>query len=198
MRRAFLALLVLLAASAPACGQIVDYGMYAVTAKACHPTGALLYCEIADATHLVTATNIPGKLGVTFGFNYALDSGGTPVRLVVIFPPAGLHNPRFPVAHDFKTDQTCSGQCFSCYSFQFPWEIVPGIWTFQVWANGQVVAQKQFNVYLPDKGKGKPGKGKLVASAMPQPASIRGASPQLLVPGRSSLLTEQHFLQRRD
>jgi hypothetical protein len=171
MRRVALAVLLAVLAAAPAHAgaKLLSYGIFSGKQVSCDlPNGPIMNCQMAGVTHLTTATNIPGALGVMFGFNYSLDTGPGAVRTTIIFPPAGLHNPRFPAAHSFATTDNCNGaDCLLSYAFDFPWEVVPGVWTFQVWQDGHVVLEKKFNVYLPDQKKGKPGKGKLVASALP-------------------------------
>lgn len=168
MRGLFAALFVLLFASgsAQAGAQLTGYGMYSGVTTNCSGTGPILECTLSNATHVATTTEIPGTLGVTFGIQYKLDSGTTPLHVTIVFPPAGLHNPRFPKAvQSFSNDEVCAGaNCFDSYSFDFPWEIVEGYWTIQVRAGGQLLLQQRFHVYLPDKKKPKKVPGKLISS----------------------------------
>jgi hypothetical protein len=145
---------------------LLDYGMYAGSENGCDFHQAIGYCAMSGTHHLATATEIPGALGVTFGIHYALDTGRTPVRTIMVFPPAGLKNPRFPAAvHTYSHDEICDGSdCYDTYGLDFPWEIVPGIWSFQVWANGQMVLEKRFKVVLPDTKPEKKERGPKVAA----------------------------------
>ena len=35
---------------------------------------------------------------------------------------------------------------YSGYSFDDPWEIVPGTWRFEIWLGGRKMAEQSFNV----------------------------------------------------
>lgn len=147
---------------------LLDYGMYARgSLHDCDFHLAIGHCDLSGIDHVATASEIPGALGVTFGIHFALDTGRTPVRIIMVFPPAGLKNPQFPApAHSFSHDEICGGpDCYDTYSFDFPWEVVPGIWSFQIWANGQMVLEKRFKVVLPDKKPGEKERGPKVAAA---------------------------------
>ena len=154
------------AAPAQAGATLLDYGMYAGSEASCDFSRAIGYCLMNGTHQIATTTEIPGALGVTFGIHYALDTGRTPVRTIMVFPPAGLKNPLYPApVHTFQHDEICDGtDCYDTYGFDFPWEIVPGIWSFQVWANGQMVLEKRFNVVLPDKKPGKKERGPKIAA----------------------------------
>ena len=158
---AALAVLPALLANEPARAgaRLIDYGMYATSGETnCDFSAPIGYCALSSIQHVATATDIPGALGISFGIHYALDEGPS-VRSVLVFPPAGLKNPRFPApAHSYSHDETCGGSsCYDLYSLDFPWEVVEGIWTFQIWANGSLVLEKKLRVVLPNKKK--PGKG---------------------------------------
>jgi hypothetical protein len=165
---AFIALIALSAIGpARAAARLLDYGMYATGGETnCDFSSAIGYCALQRIDHVATATDIPGALGVSFGIHYALGGGPTAVRSVLFFPPAGLKNPRFPApAHSYTHDESCDGSdCYDLYALDFPWEVVEGIWTFQIWANGNLVLEKKFRVVLPDKKKPKKAQGRPIAS----------------------------------
>jgi hypothetical protein len=168
-RIAALAIPLALLASAPAQAgaKLLDYGMYATSGETnCDFSAPIGYCALLSINHVATATDIPGALGVSFGIHYALDAGPSPIRSVLFFPPAGLKNPRFPAAaHSYARDENCDGSdCYDLYALDFPWEVVEGIWTFQIWSNGSLVLEKKFRVVLPNKKKPKKGEGRTVAS----------------------------------
>ena len=159
---AVLAFAVLAAPPASAGAHILDYGLYSVQSYGCD-NAIIANCQEANIVHLATVTDVPGALGVTFGFHYMRDAASSgDMQLVSVFPPAGLHNPAFPHAipsYSHSVACTIGYACHWGYTFDFPWEIVPGIWTMQVWENGTPLFQKKFNVILPNKKKGKPAKG---------------------------------------
>jgi hypothetical protein len=153
--------------TAHAGARLLDYGMYATSGETnCDFSKPIGYCALRSIDHLATATDIPGALGVSFGIHYALDSGAATIRSVVFFPPAGLKNPRFPAtAHSYIHDESCDGSdCYDLYALDFPWEVVEGIWTFQIWSNGSLVLEKKFRVVLPNKRKPKKAEGRPIAS----------------------------------
>lgn len=154
------------AAPAQAGATLLDYGMYRSDEGTCDFRQVIAICDMSAISHVATANEIPGALGVTFGIHYMLDSGRTPVREITVFPPAGLKNPRYPTpVHAFPHDEICNGfDCYDLYSFDVPWEVVPGIWSFQVWANGQMVLEKRVKVVLPDKKPEKKERGPKVAA----------------------------------
>ena len=153
--------------SAGATGHLADYGLYSVRIFGCDK-GVILNCQEDNVVHLATVTDVPGALGVTFGFHFVRDSGsGDAVQIVNIFPPGGLHNPAYPHAvPSFTHGMNCriGDACHWAYTFAFPWEIVTGIWTMQVWENGTLLVEKKFRVVLPHKKKAKPAKGTPTAS----------------------------------
>lgn len=170
MRALFAAIAVILLSVSPASAgsKLLDYGIYQTGGETnCDFSKPIGNCDLNSVAHVATTTEIPGAIGVTFGVRYATD-GQTLVRHTVVFPPAGLKNPRFPqVVHVINNDTSCSGpDCSSLYTLDFPWEVVTGIWTFQVWAGGKVVIEKKFHVVLPNK-KPKKVDGMKTASLSP-------------------------------
>jgi hypothetical protein len=166
---AAVAILVTLSAAGPAFAgaRLLDYGMYATGGETnCDFSAPIGYCALRSIDHLATATDIPGALGVSFGIHYALDGGSGAIRSVLFFPPSGLKNPRFPaVAHSYIHDESCDGtDCYDLYALDFPWEVVEGTWTFQIWSNGSLVLEKKFRVVLPNRTKPKKAEGRPVAS----------------------------------
>lgn len=156
----------LVSAPAQAGAKLIDFGMYEAVEGACEFKQPIGHCDLTSIDHVATATEIPGSIGITFGLHYSMDGVPTKVRTAVIFPPGGLKNPRFPnVVQSTANDETCNGvSCYTCYTFDFPWEVREGIWTMQVWANGRVVLEKKFRVVLPDKKKPKKGDGRIIAA----------------------------------
>jgi hypothetical protein len=166
---AVLASLIAISSAAPANAgaRLLDYGMYATGGETnCDFSSPIGYCALQSIDHVATATDIPGALGISFGIHYGFDGQAAAIRSVLLFPPAGLKNPRFAApTHSYVRDESCDGSdCYDLYALDFPWEVVEGIWTFQIWANGSLVLEKKFRVVLPDKKKPKKAEGRPVAS----------------------------------
>ncbi|RFB78827.1 DUF3859 domain-containing protein [Methylovirgula sp. 4M-Z18] len=109
---------------------------------------------VADFHLTESTTNVPACLGMTFGFQYAVIGKpiGTSLPLhSVTIPPQDMHDPQVakPI-HTVTSDSTglIGGQGFSAYTFDYAWELVPGIWTFQLWYGEQEILEEKFNVTL--------------------------------------------------
>jgi hypothetical protein len=102
----------------------------------------------------VSETNtIPGRKGVLFGFEYVINGPQTaspiPLKHVTIFPEQGLRDPL--VGKTFYRDEYTSVYTVGrpharFYSFDEEWEIVPGVWTFQVFYRDQKLAEQSFTI----------------------------------------------------
>lgn len=88
------------------------------------------------------------RLGVRFGFRYSLIGSPqgveVPVLIVTIFPAPGLHNPKTgQVFHrdEYLSTKLLGGISYTDYGFDEPWELVPGLWTFQVWYQNRMLVE---------------------------------------------------------
>jgi hypothetical protein len=106
-----------------------------------------------DDVQLVAETNtIPAKLGTKFGFRYRIvgDSWGAPVtiKVVTLYPPAGAVSPKMGLIHTaslLKTARIGASNAIA-YSADEPWEMVPGVWTIQLWVGSKKLAERTFNM----------------------------------------------------
>ena len=109
---------------------------------------------VSDYNLTESADNIPACLGLTFGFQYSLIGTpvGSPLALhSVTIPPQDLHDPQVAKSiHTVTSDLNgmIGGEGFSAYTFDYPWELVPGVWTFQLWYGDQQILEEKFNVKL--------------------------------------------------
>jgi hypothetical protein len=119
--------------------EILDYGLYAVD-------------PAAPGSPRLTATThtVPLRPGVMFGFQYRVTGAppGAPVRIkeVVLFPPAGLRlpgKPPIPLESDEATVKIGDTLPLT-WKFDNPWELVPGLWTLQVWAGDRKLVEQSF------------------------------------------------------
>jgi len=115
---------------------------------------------------------IPGVLGTSFGVRFEIvgEPQGTLVtlKLVTRFPAPGLRNPAGKVLLTSENDrQFRIGEPTSrSYSFDEPWEIVPGIWTLEFWYEGKLVGAQKFEVVNADL-PAQPDRGADAAGDMP-------------------------------
>ena len=96
---------------------------------------------------------IPGELEMEFGIRYLVEGGPdgatVPVTVVLRFPKPGLKEPGKPAIMDFSQvsySTIGSADNYQSYGFDFPWEIVPGVWTFELWSEGRKMAEQKFNI----------------------------------------------------
>lgn len=99
---------------------------------------------------------IPAVLNTRFGVGYFLegkpDGDSGKVRHLRLFPPGGIVNPKTGQradSLDVELNLTVGREWFLGYTFREPWEIVPGVWTIQVWSSNRKLIEKQFTVHKP-------------------------------------------------
>jgi hypothetical protein len=135
---------------------IVDKGIYTVTLgeqmpDASTPTGVA--SAVDSFNNIEATTDIPGRLGLEFGFQYVIagEPAGAevPVDITYGFPPPGLVDPADPkpMLESRITRQKKIGETiYLGYGFENDWEIVPGTWSFAVSYQGRELARQSFTV----------------------------------------------------
>jgi Domain of unknown function (DUF3859) len=120
------------------------------------PTGTI---GTATNWHFVsTATEVPGQIGTQFGIEFRIDGSpagdGVTLHLVLNFPPQGLRNPNTgDMMHTAKIafpNLKIGALCLLGYGFDNAWEIVPGVWTEQIWYQDRMLAERTFTVSKPE------------------------------------------------
>jgi hypothetical protein len=116
------------------------------------PTGTI---GTAANWHFVSdSPDVLGKVGTQFGIEFRIDGmpAGEPVtlRVALKFPPQGIRNPNTDnLMHDTTIafpNMKIGTLCVLGYGFDSDWEIVPGVWTEQVWYQGRMLAERSFTV----------------------------------------------------
>jgi hypothetical protein len=121
------------------------------------PDTATRQRNVLSGTKLVAATTrIEAKIGVHFGMRYRLVGrpNNATAKLISItqYPAPGLRNPLVgkPQARGehslFATIGTIN---YRGYVFEHDWELVPGIWTFEIWDGQRKLASQAFEVVRP-------------------------------------------------
>jgi hypothetical protein len=96
-------------------------------------------------------TLVYGKIGVRFGVRYVLSSSAPSLNLkfVIKFPSSGLRDSvtgaRYVESVRALTIETGSMNYWE-YCFDSDWEIVPGFWEFEFWADSKKLASQVFCV----------------------------------------------------
>ena len=101
-------------------------------------------CRVAD-----TAT-VPAMQGTQFGLRFRVDgqAPGVPVQILtivhfprVVTPPGGQ---RALSAHEHMATVETGQVSYWGYGLDHPWEVMPGIWTFEMYSGGRKLAEVSF------------------------------------------------------
>ncbi len=134
---------------------IINYGSYRVKKEQIEditetPGGR---CHIITETEFIEQTfRIPAILGIRFGFRYRINGtpkGKTvPIMIKKVYP--GLKDPMKPnmiYGHDYVRAHEIGHVYGTGYGFDHAWELVPGMWTFQLQYEGKILGEISFEVY---------------------------------------------------
>jgi hypothetical protein len=139
--------------------EIVETGIYRAETSSIEsaPDTATRQRNILSETKLVAATTrVEAKLGVHFGMRYRLVGrpNGVSVKLtsVTLYPGSGLKNPltgRLQARGEHLLFATIGAINYRGYVFEHGWEMVPGVWTFEIWDGNRKLASQAFDVVRP-------------------------------------------------
>ena len=133
---------------------ILEYGLYTADEKDCYRDDlGIQRCERTNVRHAATTLTVPAQHGVQFGIKFravgAPNGATVNVKRVWLLPPAGLNSPasKQPLLRLNRDDTVTIGKAdFASYIFDDPWELVPGIWTFEYWVGDRKLLSKSFTV----------------------------------------------------
>ncbi len=101
---------------------------------------------------LKKTTKVPAEQRVSFGIEYVVNSDSNEaieLEEVIVYPVAGLTNPetgKNQRQESFPAQAISGEPTLTCYTFDYPWEIVTGTWTFQVHSGDTLLLEKSFLV----------------------------------------------------
>ncbi len=134
----------------------MDKGIYTVTLGEQRPDGSTptgVVSAVDSFNNVEATTDIPGRLGLEFGFQYVIvgEPAGAevPVDITYGFPPPGLVDPADPkpMLESRITRQKMIGETiYLGYGFENDWEIVPGEWTITISFEGRELVRQSFAV----------------------------------------------------
>ncbi|MGO4871253.1 MAG: DUF3859 domain-containing protein [Roseiarcus sp.] len=134
---------------------VVDFGLYATRTQrvVAAPTTASGDQKIVSGERLQAKTRaVPARLGVEFGLRFRIvgRSGAVvTVRKVTRFPAPGLTNPATgkTLTEDvYVSPHRVGPLAYEGYRFENAWELVPGIWTIELWVGERKLASESFQV----------------------------------------------------
>ena len=106
-------------------------------------------------THMRLAAQtrtIPAAKGVSFGYRFVLVGAPAgaiaPLHTVSIFPSAMTNPATRQSAARSESDIGLSigAVGYTGYSMDSDWEVLPGVWTFQIWYQGRKLNEQSFTV----------------------------------------------------
>jgi hypothetical protein len=138
--------------------EIVGYGIFDTSSSVSErgfSSSSLAKDNVRGVRFLEYTTDIPGKLGTNFGFQFIVNSTpiGKAIRVttVIKFPEQGMQQPKGRhYAESRDTHEVILGQkSLHGYGFDEEWEIVPGTWVFELWYRDARLIKKTFTVLEP-------------------------------------------------
>ena len=133
---------------------VTDYGIYtAEKSEAAPKTKNLRHYAVENVAIVSMTDTVQALPRVKFGLRYRiigdpLDTRVT-VKIVVKYPPQGVVSPKTGLLHDFTytvTDHIGGMYSFAGYSADEAWELVPGVWTLQLWVGEKMYVEKSFTM----------------------------------------------------
>ncbi|MCR8547981.1 DUF3859 domain-containing protein [Salipiger sp. P9] len=159
LSRSVLACLAAFAAPAPAVAAesyahdpmiLIDHGVICqVTAQGARPAPDTLLGEINLIEQTrdmdVTTRVVPAKAGISFGIKFTLrpGTGERDMRVIVTHPPMGPEG----ITRESWTAAVSEGRSsLNLFTFEFPYEMVPGEWVMALEAEGERLMEQRFEV----------------------------------------------------
>lgn len=136
--------------------QIIEHGLYQsrVSNKIKEPDapGGYVTDEV-NIDHVQTTDIVPAELEVEFGLRYSITGGPAgalvPITHIVHFPAPGLKDPgkaKPMMSYQSSGYLRAGSDGFDSYAFDELWEVVPGVWTFEIWSGNKKLAEQKFTV----------------------------------------------------
>ncbi len=150
---------------------ITEYGIYATetASSVAEPGTASGRIDMVANTKLVQSTTVvPARVGVEFGFRYKIVGQATTalagqnnatlagqadpkvtLKYVTHIPPPGIRNPttrNVTLTNIFYQDHKVGEELYRLYRLTDSWEVVPGIWTLEIWQGDRQLVSQGFQV----------------------------------------------------
>ncbi|UYV36445.1 DUF3859 domain-containing protein [Rhodobacteraceae bacterium D3-12] len=132
-----------------------SYGVYCgiegPKQKLAAPGTVLGYIQVteADTTATVQTTRVPAALGLSFGVSIRLaeEQSNTAVEFRVTHPTG---RPGERITERWTTQLSGAGPSLNRFAFDYPEELILGLWVLEVVQAGEVVLRKSFDVVAPE------------------------------------------------
>ncbi|HEX4343287.1 MAG TPA: DUF3859 domain-containing protein [Verrucomicrobiae bacterium] len=136
--------------------KVTEYGIYTAQVRKTDINSAGLKLQGLDNFVLLTSTtNVPARVGIRFGFRYEIlgEPTNAPIVLTMILTHPPIKNAltaRLETRDVYQT-QSWIGKTYTCNSLDSKSDLVPGLWTFEVWYTTNKLCTQNFLV-VPDDG----------------------------------------------
>lgn len=135
---------------------IIEKGIFSAIPKLSQqvlasPTGRVR--ALAGIVLIKNTDVIKPAIGMHFGIRYTIRGfpigSRVPIKIVQRYPITGLLNPRAnktTYTYQQTSMKMVGYSAFEGYHLGAPWELVPGIWSFEIWHNGRLLAEQKFEL----------------------------------------------------
>lgn len=133
---------------------IVDYGIFSGKVTSANHANKTAGKKLIHAALLKRTEGIPAKVGTEFGIEYVVigTDSSKQVKLDFRMTLPTVFNPKERTSYNeftWSKEILTNQKNYSGYGFDHTWELVPGLWTIEIWHAGEKVAKKMFAVYEP-------------------------------------------------
>jgi len=109
---------------------------------------------VAKAVLVESTTNIPARIGTSFGFRvrYHGQTPGAVVHCITKCLHPKLTDPssgRSGEIDQYDTSSFSGREGYVGYTLDKAWEVVPGEWRIQLWVGPKLMVEKTFTIYAP-------------------------------------------------
>ena len=137
--------------------EVLEYGIFKlqeVEKKKTKGTASGHALIVQDETLVEETDQIPGVIGVQFGFRYVLEGHpeGEPILLEGKLLHPCIKNPKtgeYSYSEQWETMVRIGEPHYDGWGFDKFWEIATGEWTFVIFCRGKKLLEKKFHVYTP-------------------------------------------------
>lgn len=135
--------------------KMLNFGTYkkdskAGTAESITPYGRTVV--VYNKSLLKQTTEVPGRLGVMFGFSYSVQGPDLSLKTMFkVIPPKLLTDPagKSSSIFEYPKDSIVGVSNFDTWLFEGEWEIAEGTWTLELWNGERKLLSKEFFVKIP-------------------------------------------------
>jgi hypothetical protein len=141
--------------------EITEYGIYTTetaTSAAAPGTASGKLDQVTNIKLLQSTASVPAHVGIEFGFRYKINGQpaaapppktGVNLKYVTHIPKPGMRNPEtgnVTLTNIFYQEHKVGEELYRLYRLVEPWEIVPGIWTLEIWDGDRKLLSQDFLV----------------------------------------------------